>query len=105
VSIKDRLTEIYKNQWLDYKRDIQNTAWLSPTSLNKKEQERKIIEKNMQEKNNFLDTTQLELLNKQSLNEFYQELLEYEKFIDWLSEYSDNIKAYVNKMYRIPQWS
>jgi len=118
--VKDRLTEIYKNQWLDYKRandlnlltqkeknllDIQNTAWLSPTSLNKKEQERKIIEKNMQEKNNFLDTTQLELLNKQSLNEFYQELLEYEKFIDWLSEYSDNIKAYVNKMYRIPQWS
>lgn len=118
--VKDRLTELYKNQWLDYKRandlnlvtkkeknqvDIQNTAWLSPTSLNKKEQERKTIEQNMQEKNNFLNSTQLELLNKQSLNEFYQELLEYEKFIDWLSEYSSSIKAYINKMYKIPEWS
>ncbi len=116
---KKILETLYKNQGLEFNRkndlnkiakkeekliELINSAENSLTIIWKREKQRNIFLSNFKAENEFLNNYKINLINKWILEDFYQELVEYEKFIWWLHSYTNNILSYIKIMYEKPRW-
>ena len=109
----------YKSQWLEYDRkndlsklmkkekklkNLIDNAALNPSFSKTKSQQLYTIENETNRENKIYNATQLKLINQGSLKDFYQEFVEYEKFIYALEDYTTNVFTYVLKLRNKPRW-
>jgi len=116
---KKILASLYRSQWLDYKRknditilqkkeynekSIYNLEWVALTKINEQKKDQDKFFKNLEKENNYFINHKTDLINQWLLNDFYQELLEYEKFVLWLKKYTDLMFWDIKKLYLKPTW-
>ena len=114
---KNMLTDAYKNLWFDYSRanDINIIVWkdkeektivdsskLTPAQSAIKDRELRELEIKLKEKN-FYKSEQLDkTINGQELDRFYEQLIEVERSVWWIEDYTSSLDWIIRKMREIP---
>ena len=114
---ENMLEETYKNLWLDYSRsnDLDLIIWkdkeektvidwanLAPNETAIKDRELKRIDEIVKERNDFTTKQLDKVMTAQELEKFYDQLIEIERSVWWIEDYTISLNSIIRKMREIP---